>query len=568
MFRNGFVSTRVARFKKDEEGSLVIFSLFLFLAMVIFGGVAVDLMLYENRRTHVQNATDRAVLAAANLEQSVPAKTVVKDYLAKVGIYVDDDDIFVDEVGEMPVITGRQVSVVVEAESPTLLMNMLGVKSLPYAAMSEAEESVNDVEVSLVLDVSGSMGSPMSKLTNMQEAAKQFVDGVLEGADDDRVSISLVPYSTQVSVGPELIDRIVTEHDHEYSHCVNFEEEDFQTTAVQRYRQAVDEFGNLVEDAFGNPVMEPIPLSQTADFDPFVGYNTRLRTSNGTHYYPVCRDQASMDIVPWSNTPLDLKDQIDAFTPSGNTSIDVAMKWATALLDPSMNAALVSLESDSTATTNIDSAFTQRPRGHDYEDVLKFIVLMTDGINTTQYELRDEDKEGMSDIYFDTSRNDYLMRIEDSDGDVDWWDMTDRRWESWTFDPDEDRHLSNIDVWAEMSVRWRAYRGFYLRTGRASDYYEQVGGYTNYDGPRQPIYARSNDVNADTKDRRLSQMCTAAKNAGIVVFTIGFEVTDDSADIMEACASSDQHFYRVTGQDIQYAFASIKNQINQLKLTQ
>ena len=40
------------------------------------------------------------------------------------------------------------------------------------------------------------------------------------------------------------------------------------------------------------------------------------------------------------------------------------------------------------------------------------------------------------------------------------------------------------------------------------------------------------------------------------------------ADIMEACASSDQHFYRVNGQDIQYAFASIKNQINQLKLTQ
>ncbi len=138
MFRNGFVRTQIVRFKEEEEGSIVIFSLFLFLAMVIFGGVAVDLMLYENRRTHVQNATDRAVLAAANLKQTVPAKEVVKDYLLKVGVVVDDDDIDVQEIGTAPVVTGRQVSVRVEAQSPTLLMNMLGVESLPYAAASQA----------------------------------------------------------------------------------------------------------------------------------------------------------------------------------------------------------------------------------------------------------------------------------------------------------------------------------------------------------------------------------------------------------------------------------------------
>ena len=562
MFRNGFMRTQIVRFKEEEEGSIVIFSLFLFLAMVVFGGVAVDLMLYENRRTHVQNATDRAVLAAANLKQTVPAKVVVKDYLAKVGIHVDDDDIVVREIGEMPVVTGRQVSVTVEAESPTLLMNMLGIDALPYAAMSEAEESVNDVEVSLVLDVSGSMGSPISKLENMQDAAKKFVDGVLEGSDDDRVSISLVPYSTQVSAGPALIDRLVTEHDHEFSHCVNFEEEDFETTAIQRYQIVTDEFGNAVEDADGNPVIEPIPLSQTASFDPFVGYNTR------SHYYPVCRDDASMDIVPWSNTATDLKDQIDLFTPSGNTSIDVAMKWATALLDPSMNAALQSLQAD--ASMNIDGAFSERPRGHDYEDVLKFIVLMTDGINTTQYELRDEDKEGMSDIYYRYS--DHWIKVGNN-----FWNMDDRCWNyqyksenscNGNRKPEEEHRLTKLEMWDQMSMRWRAYRGFYLRTGSASDYYEQIGGYSNYDGPRQPIYARSNDPNVDTKDRRLSNMCDAAKDAGIVVFTIGFEVTDDSAAVMEACASSDQHFYRVNGQDIQYAFASIKNQINQLKLTQ
>ena len=268
MFRSGFVGSRVKRYKKDEEGSLIIFSLFIFMTMLIFGGIAVDLMLYENRRTHVQNSTDRAVLAAANIKQTVPAKEVVKDYLAKVGIVVSDDDILVRQVGTLPVVTGRQVAVKVDADSPTLLMDWIGIDSLHYGSMSKAAQSVNDVEVSLIRDVSGSMGWN-GKLANMQTAAKDFVDGVLEGADDNRVSVSLVPYSTQVSAGPELIDQLVTEHDHEFSHCVNFVEEDFETTAIQRVRPMVDEDGNLVEDGDGNPIMEPIPLSQTASFDPF-----------------------------------------------------------------------------------------------------------------------------------------------------------------------------------------------------------------------------------------------------------------------------------------------------------
>ena len=59
------------RFRREEDGSLIVFSLFIFVAMLMFGGIAVDLMIYENERTHIQNSTDRAVLAAANLNQTV-----------------------------------------------------------------------------------------------------------------------------------------------------------------------------------------------------------------------------------------------------------------------------------------------------------------------------------------------------------------------------------------------------------------------------------------------------------------------------------------------------------------
>ena len=196
------------KFQRDEDGSLVMFSLFIFLAMLMFGGIAVDLMLYENRRTHIQNSTDRAVLAAANLNQTVDPTEVVQDYLAKVGVEVSEEDVTVVEIGEAPVITGRQVSVSVNSNGDTILMNLVGVDTLPYGASSEAEEGVNDVEVSLVLDISGSMRG--TKLTQMQDAAKDFVDGILEGASDNRVSVSLIPYAAQVSAGPDLLSRINT----------------------------------------------------------------------------------------------------------------------------------------------------------------------------------------------------------------------------------------------------------------------------------------------------------------------------------------------------------------------
>ena len=66
----------------------------------------------------------------------------------------------------------------------------------------------------------------------------------------------------------------------------------------------------------------------------------------------------------------------------------------------------------------------------------------------------------------------------------------------------------------------------------------------------------------------LEDICDAAKAQGIVVWSVGFEVTNYSAGIMENCASSPSHFFRVEGVEIGDAFEAIAKQINQLRLTQ
>ena len=73
---------------------------------------------------------------------------------------------------------------------------------------------------------------------------------------------------------------------------------------------------------------------------------------------------------------------------------------------------------------------------------------------------------------------------------------------------------------------------------------------------------------ASQADALLDNICDAAKAKGIVIWSIGFEVTDHGASVMKNCASSDSHFFRVEGVEIVSAFEAIARQINQLRLTQ
>ena len=64
-------------FRKDEDGSILMLSLLLFLGMTVFGGIAVDLANYERTRTALQSHLDNAVLAAASLSQDLDPEVVI-----------------------------------------------------------------------------------------------------------------------------------------------------------------------------------------------------------------------------------------------------------------------------------------------------------------------------------------------------------------------------------------------------------------------------------------------------------------------------------------------------------
>jgi len=58
-------SGRLNRFGRDEDGSMILFGLFLLILMLMASGLAIDTMRAEYTRTTIQNTLDRAILAAA-----------------------------------------------------------------------------------------------------------------------------------------------------------------------------------------------------------------------------------------------------------------------------------------------------------------------------------------------------------------------------------------------------------------------------------------------------------------------------------------------------------------------
>lgn len=60
------LARKISQFRSDEGGAIAIFVLFIFVIMIMFGGIAVDVMRFEARRVSLQQTLDRAVLAAAS----------------------------------------------------------------------------------------------------------------------------------------------------------------------------------------------------------------------------------------------------------------------------------------------------------------------------------------------------------------------------------------------------------------------------------------------------------------------------------------------------------------------
>ncbi|MEM8578179.1 MAG: TadE/TadG family type IV pilus assembly protein [Pseudomonadota bacterium] len=332
----------LARFARDERGTMTLFGVYIFMMMLLVGGIGVDLMRNEMERVRLQNTVDRAVLAAADLDQELDPTAVVNDYFAKAGMSSYVNSVTINEGLNFRIVTADA-----STASQTQFMRLMGVPDLPVPAISQAEERIANVEISMVLDISGSMGSN-NKIKNMRDAAKVFVDTVIREETEDLISLSMVPYSEHVNAGPDLFGAFKTIRRHNYSFCMEFPNSEYTKTKINR----------------------SLTYDQGQHFQ--WGYDSKNRVNN-----PMCPKQWYEQVVTHSQNATDLKNRIGKMQARGSTSIFLGMKWAVGLLDPDFNTILRKLNT----AGKVDNEFISRPAAYSDVETLKTIVLMTDGRN-------------------------------------------------------------------------------------------------------------------------------------------------------------------------------------------
>ncbi|MEW2917267.1 TadE/TadG family type IV pilus assembly protein [Ruegeria sp. ANG10] len=578
------------RFSRDEDGG--VFTIFValgFLLIFATAGIGVDIMNFERDRASLQGALDRAVLAAANVKQELPPKDVVLSYIEKSNVRgeLTGEPIVEDE----PDIGQRKVTAHAAVDVKTHFMYFFGYPTLKASVTSVAEEAIGSVEISLVLDISGSMGQDsatkvtmedgsertLTKLEALQDAATQFVTTMYEKENPDKISISIIPYNNQVNAGPNILDNmpgVTTEHN--YSHCV-----DFSDTATD----------NDFEEYWIDPAES---LNRAAHFDLWSrgdDYRSEARTNQ------VCTTRAGSSITPVTNVISDLHDQIAAMTHGGNTSIDIGVKWGAALLDPQFQPVINSLtrqDANPGVSTKkvVPTTFDNRPLEYE-SNVKKVLVVMTDGQNTENWVLDDEYRSGLSDVWYNpnyeytgrvywrdsrgrsrssnrTWRGEYSVRISE-DPPVYHWTRHNQQNSSYadTNDnsvpfggeaDDQSVRLTYPELWNRVNLDWNA----------AYNYSWQ----DNHDNTWH--WNAFTEISRTTKDTRLQEICGAVKGKNVDIYGIAFEAPTNGVTAINNCSSGEGFFFEVNdggslGTDnlsLAQVFQTIAASIKQLRLTQ
>jgi Putative Flp pilus-assembly TadE/G-like/von Willebrand factor type A domain len=543
-----------------EDGNIATFSIMLFSLMVMCGGLAVDLMRVESTRTSLQQTLDRCTLASAALRQTLDPEAVCRDYVAKAGL-----SSFLQNV----TVTGsaadgsRRVQARAMGQQNNIFAPMIGLNTFPVPAASMAMQSVTNIEIVLVLDVSGSMSG--EKIANLKTAAAAFVDTVTANNQDERVSIAIVPYNAQVNMPDYLISKYnavgpVTAAN---ANCLEipgpmFASPGISTTAA--IRRAV-----YADTAYG-----------TTGGDTYTAFDA---TGNGgaDNAFQFCNPRngdaqtgaltENLIFMP-SSDAVALKARINALYAGGNTSIALGMKWGLNLIDPGTRPVFQSLITEG----HITNVFSGRPYDYGNPNAMKVIVLMTDGEHVS-HRIIAPDYRGATvgtEVWRGTDGNYSIRHLAgrpSSAGSNEFWVPHRSEWRAgpWTgntANTGTPTRLTWPEVWQNQRTSWVAWQFYARALGTDDDTRLNI-----YDATMSDFTDTYASVNA--MNNRLQQSCNLARNNGVVVYGIAFEAPENGRNQIRNCSTTISQYFEAAGPDeIATAFAGIAAQISQLRLTQ
>ncbi|MEM6462211.1 MAG: TadE/TadG family type IV pilus assembly protein [Pseudomonadota bacterium] len=380
--RTGNLTALCRTFRRDEKGNFMM--IFAFATAVIFlsVGLAVEYSHSINIKTRVTNALDAATLATA---RAISVGDITEAQAPK---YLED--VFIANIGETKLsgspYTLKNIKIDTVAQTVSAQANYdqdldfisvgTAAQTQKIGSQSAATYGMSDVEVAMVLDVTGSMSG--AKIVALREAAALGVSELLSvnSPGDEKVRISLVPYSYGVNVGP-LAKYVYADFPYKKSNAPAFDQELFQEVGIGYDIAAFQETGNM-EHMLADDDGSPIDNCATDRKKPNSGTNYQISDANPSKGM-IPRDSRmkesycpSAELVPLSSDLGKLNTAVLALPASGWTAGHIGLQWAYYTISHSW--------ADYMPTGS-------KPGDHTIADnqIDKYIILMTDGIFNTAY---------------------------------------------------------------------------------------------------------------------------------------------------------------------------------------
>lgn len=335
-------------FQREEKGAAAVqFALMaLPLTVTVFG--MVDISRASAAKGHLQDALDAAALAAARSPATTDAgvQTVGEGVLQ-----VDLTGAHATLKSSTFNIVGNKIVASAKATTTPYISDLWRQGDIEIGASTEVVRSSKNIEVALALDITGSMSG--TKIADLKTAAKDLIDIVIQPTQTPYYTrVALAPYSMGVNVGsyaPSVRGSITS------GTCT--------TPGCNKYTFTTAA-GGTKTNTISNCVSERSGGHAYTDAAPTTALVGRNYPNSGNP----C---PGASIVPLSSDKTSLKASIDGYSASGSTAGHIGLAWGWYLVSPNWGYLWPDANS--------------KPAAYGTKDLLKVVVLMTDGEFNTTY---------------------------------------------------------------------------------------------------------------------------------------------------------------------------------------
>ncbi|WP_246008332.1 pilus assembly protein TadG-related protein [Afifella aestuarii] len=381
------------RYLRREDGSVAPLIGFSALGLIVVIGFAIDVGRAQLVQAKLLNAADAGGLAAGSRIHSTNVQDEVEQF---VRANFPDGYANAHIASVKAELNDSKTTVTVDASArvPTTFMKLLGFKTLTVSAHSEVTRKMTGLEVVMVLDNTGSMGSSMGAL---KTAAKTLVDALFgDDAVGENLYVGLVPFSQAVNVGKSHKDWLttadITDPDeidygqsagYEWEGCVEARPDGYDVTDDPPSAKKFDPY--YWPDSSRYDWIKTTPGSRYCDGPLILGFIClgTWRESPGTKTYEITKDQGPNYKCPQvvtRMTPIkaNIISGINNMSALGNTYLNIGAVWGWRMLSPSWRG----LWGGDMETYNL-------PLDYENNLISKAAILMTDGRNEVSGALND-----------------------------------------------------------------------------------------------------------------------------------------------------------------------------------